>query len=375
MNKLKNFNLYVFFSTFGRNLVEIFIAIILYKNGYTLKNILLYYAFIYAFCLIFVYPFIYISKKISHKIVSLISCISFGLLLILLLDIKNSLLYLLIISFLYALYRLGYWLSRRYYNFRVIKKHDIGKLSSFISIYDQLSKIIAIYVGAIFLDTIDYKYLFMLSGIIYLCSLLPLCNIEFEHNKNSFDIELKKTVKNIGIGNIYLIGSYELIRFVQFLIPLYLFIEIKNNFQIVGIMSVYTNVAVLIFVYLYGKQIDKSRNYLKLSVFMTVIAFFLKLNVIGTALIIVSFLEGLVTKLYDVSIAKEVNELSKKFEYNNYNMVYEYAVILLRLIISIGLYLFVYDIKVMIYVVLFFMLVGIFIPFKKRKLDDFVWKR
>lgn len=373
-NNLKHFNYYVLLSTFGRNLVELFIGILLYKAGFNIKNVLLFYILIYGFCITFLYPFIIISKKVSHKIVSIISTVSFGLLLILLINIKLSLLYLFIYAFLYSLYRLGYWLSRRYYNFRVIKKTNIGKYSSFVSIYDQFAKIIAIYIGAICLDKINYEILFIVAGLIYLFSLLPLCNLDFEHDKNSINIDIKKTIKNFGFGNMYLIGSYELIRFVQFLIPLYLYIYIQQNFQIVGILSVYTNLAVLIFAYLYGKQVDKSRNLLKLSIFLSVLAFILKLNVAGMALVLVSLMEGIVTKMYDVSMAKEVNEFSKKFEYNNYNLVYELSTIIIRLFIGLILYLFTNDVKIMIYIVLFFMLIGIFIPFKKKSLKDFVWK-
>lgn len=372
--KLFNFNLFVIMSTFGRNLVEIFIALILFKAGFSLKSIILFYTLIYAFCLMLSFPFIYIGKRYSHKIVTILSVISFGLLLIFLLNIKLTLEYLILVSFLYAVYRGGYWISRRYYNFRVIKKNDIGKHSTFITISDQVSKILAIFIGAVLLDKINVSLIFLLSGLLYLCSLLPLCELNFEHDKNGYELDIKNTFKAIGVGNSFLIGTYELNKMVQFLIPLYLYIYINNTFQIVGIMSVYTNLSVLIFTYLYGKTIDKSRSLLRISIFLTVLSFILKINVFGFALIVVSLMEGIVTKLYDVSINKEITQLSKKFEYNSYNFVYEILLVITRLIIGLILYIFVYDLKVMIYLVLLIMLIGIFIPFKQHKLDDFVWK-
>ena len=39
----KKFNLYVFLSTFSRNLIEVFIPIILYKFGYSLKEVVFYF--------------------------------------------------------------------------------------------------------------------------------------------------------------------------------------------------------------------------------------------------------------------------------------------------------------------------------------------
>ena len=37
------FNVYVFLSTFARNLIEVFIPLILFKFGYSLKETLFYY--------------------------------------------------------------------------------------------------------------------------------------------------------------------------------------------------------------------------------------------------------------------------------------------------------------------------------------------
>ena len=39
---IKKFDLYVFLSTFARNLIEVFIPMILYKSGYTLKEVIIY---------------------------------------------------------------------------------------------------------------------------------------------------------------------------------------------------------------------------------------------------------------------------------------------------------------------------------------------
>ena len=39
----KKFNIYVFLSTFARNLVELFIPIILYKFGYSVEEVLFYF--------------------------------------------------------------------------------------------------------------------------------------------------------------------------------------------------------------------------------------------------------------------------------------------------------------------------------------------
>lgn len=52
----KKFGIYVFLSTFARNLIEVFIPIILYKYGYTIKEVILYYFVVNIVSLILSYP-------------------------------------------------------------------------------------------------------------------------------------------------------------------------------------------------------------------------------------------------------------------------------------------------------------------------------
>ena len=42
-NNQKKFGIYVFLSTFSRNLIEVFIPVILYKFGYELKEVIIYF--------------------------------------------------------------------------------------------------------------------------------------------------------------------------------------------------------------------------------------------------------------------------------------------------------------------------------------------
>ena len=65
-----------------------------------------------------------------------------------------SIYYILAISFLYAVYRRFYWMSRRYFNLNVIKNKDISKTYSIISIINQIGVIISAYCGSLFLDLI-----------------------------------------------------------------------------------------------------------------------------------------------------------------------------------------------------------------------------
>ena len=86
----KKFNIYVFLSTFSRNLIEVFIPIILYKFGYSLKEVILYYLLVNIFLIFLSYPCILFAKKFSNRSLSLIGIMSFILVQILLTKMTYS---------------------------------------------------------------------------------------------------------------------------------------------------------------------------------------------------------------------------------------------------------------------------------------------
>lgn len=367
----KKFNMYVFLSTFSRNLIEVFIPIILYKFGYSLKEVIFYYLLVNLFLILLVYPCIAFSKKFSNRTLSLIGILSFVLVQLLLTKIVYSMNYIIILSFLYSLYRIGYWLARRFYNLKVIHKKDISKSYSFISIVNQIALIISSYVGALFLDFVSIEVLTIISILLFIISLLPLYMLKFEHEKNDVKLDLIGTIKKIPLSNLYLFGSYESINVIKFFFSLYLFIYVKDNYQTVGIMNLLTNLSTIIFAYFYGKKINKKENYLKLSIIFIGIVYLLKANSTSYLLVLIAFLEGIATKMYELSMSKEFYSLSKKFEYANYNLVYELVLSIFRSLILLVCYLFIKDLKIMIYLSVGVILIGLFLKFRPLKGEDF----
>ena len=220
----KKFGLYVFLSTFSRNLIEVFIPVILYKFGYSLKEVIFYYLLTNVFSLVLTYPIIYLSNRFNNKILSIIGIISFVLLQISLNFIRQSYIYLILLALFFALYRRGYWISRRYYNLEVIKKDKISTTYSIISILNQIAVIVSAYIGGLVLDYISIKVLTIIAIVLFALSVIPLLLLKFEHEKNTYKLNLRQTIKEVPTSDIYLFGSYELINVIKFLIPLYLYI-------------------------------------------------------------------------------------------------------------------------------------------------------
>jgi len=360
----KKFSIYVFLSTFAKNLIEVFIPIILYKFGFSLKEVIFYYLFINIFSLVFTFPAFYISNKHNNKILSLIGISSFIILQFLLNKMNNSIFYLIILSLSVAIYRIGYWISRRYYNLRIIRKENISKTYSLISIINEIGLIFSSYIGSLFLDYMSLKILTIIAITIFLLSTIPLYLLKFEHKEQEVKLDLFKIYKQLPKSNIILFGTYELISVVKFLFPIYLFIYVKDNYQTIGILNLFTNLSTIIFTYIYGKTINKEKNYLSLSILLTGIIYTLKLNYYSSILLLIAFLEGIIIKMYELSIQKEFYTLSKKFDYQNYNLLYEVVLNFLRTVIVLILYLFFNDLKTMIIFVLIIILSSIFIKFK-----------
>lgn len=366
----KKFGLYVFLSTFSRNLIEVFIPVILYKFGYSLKEVIFYYLLTNVFSLVLTYPIIYLSNRFNNKILSIIGIISFVLLQISLNFIRQSYIYLILLALFFALYRRGYWISRRYYNLEVIKKDKISTTYSIISILNQIAVIVSAYIGGLVLDYISIKVLTIIAIVLFALSVIPLLLLKFEHEKNTYKLNLRQTIKEVPTSDIYLFGSYELINVVKFLIPLYLFIYVKNNYQTIGIVNLITNASIIIFTFMFGKKLDKSnKNYLLFAIILTTLIYILKINTFGIVLLIVSFFEGIIIKMYELSISKNFYTLSKKFEYYNYNLLYEFTQNLFRSIVVFLLFISNFNIKNMVYITLLFIFIGVFLQKRNTEVD------
>ena len=369
----KKFNVYVFISTFARSLIETFIPLLLFKFGYSLKEVVLYFL-IYNFIeLIISYPLVYIATKKGNKVLAIFGFIGFVLTQIMLNRMYMGLSYLIIIGTLYAIYRAGYWLSRRYFNLKVIHKNNISSTYSVVTIVNQLALVFAGYIGSLFLDFIGTGVLTLIAIILYIISIIPLFMFKFEHDETNTDVKINlfKTLKDVSFNNAYIFGSYEILNVIKFFFTLYLYIYVKNTYQTVGLFNLVTNVSVMLFAFYYGKKTDGKKNYLKLSIILTCLVYAIKANAVSILLVFISLIEGIAIKMYEISMNKEMYSLSKKFEYNNYNLMYEIVCKVFRFVVLFICYLFIDDLKMMIYLSILVILVGIFINIKKIRKKDF----
>ena len=67
MSNIKRYNIFILLSTLARNIVEVFSSVLLYKMGYSLKEILLFYSLVYLTGAITSTIVIYLTKILKPK--------------------------------------------------------------------------------------------------------------------------------------------------------------------------------------------------------------------------------------------------------------------------------------------------------------------
>ena len=375
-NNRKIFNRYVFLSTFARNLIELFIGTILFKAGFNLKEVIFYYLFVNVFSFFIAFPCIRIAKKHSNKILTILGIVSFISVQVALNYIKLNKWYLLILAFLYALYRRAYWMSRRYYTLQVIDKKNTSKEYSFVSIMNQLALLLSSYVGSLLLEYVSINIITYLSIMILIVGLYFVYKMDFEYEINKTKINLLETIKITPVSSLISIGCYELQNVITFLLPLYIVIYVKNTYTAVGLINLLAQLATIVCVYAYGLLINKDKNYLKFSIIFLIVFKLLQVNTYGIVLFIITFISGLATKMYEQSFNKELLILSKNYEFHNFNLLYECTQNIFR-IFTVGFCLFfINDIKVMLYFTLAMVAIPLLVKFKtipKVKKSEVIW--
>lgn len=360
----RKFNIYTFLSSFAKGLIETFIPLILYKYGYSLKEVLFYYLICNLSSLIIMFPCLKLIKK-HNRLLAFSSIFFITIVQIMLNNIVYSYLYLISLGIMYALYRRCYWISRRYYNLNNIKEKNICKSYTLICILSELAAMTSTYIGSLLLDFTDIKILAIISILFFIISMIPLFSLNYNQDENR-KMHLFKTMKKISFGNLIHFGCFELKAITKFLFPLYLFIYVQDRYQVVGLLSLIADFATILFSYMYGKKLNEGKNHLRLSIVLFIIILVFKANTTSYILAIIAFLEGIISKANEISLSKEFYTLSKKYDYYNYSTAYEFTQNVFRSVTLLILYLFVNDIKIMVYITLLIMSFSLLYKFKQE---------
>lgn len=344
-NDQLKFNIFSFLSTFARSLIEIFISLYLFKMGYTLQNIVLFYFFANLFAIPLAYFFVKLGEKTKYSYVMIIGFIAFLVVQVLLRNMINSISYIILIALVYSIYRRGYWVSRRFYITKIMPKQNSSGLFSIILVISQIASIASGYVGSFILNNASIVTLTIISSVLLFISGIPLFKINY--NNDSKKIKLRDNFKKYDKNNYLIFSFYELNNIITFIFPIYVALYIGDSYSLAGNLNAISNIAIIIFVMLYGKIINKNKNYLILSTLLVLLCVIFKLNINNNFILVVYFIEGIVIKMQNQSVNKIYFENRNGMDLTHYNLIYQIVECFMRTIVIFPL-IFINDIRTMI---------------------------
>ena len=345
LNEQIEFNIFSFLSTFARSLIEIFISLYLFKNGISFHNIILFYFFVNMFAVPLSYVFVKLGEKTKYIYIMIIGLIAFVIVQLLLRNVINSNYYLILLAFVYSVYRRGYWVARRLYITEIMPTNKTSGLFSIVLVLSQLASIVAGCVGSIILNNVGIVTLTIISSTLLFLSVIPLLGIK--HNNVSKDIKLKESIKKYNKNNYLVFSFYELNNLLTFIFPIYIALHVENSYFLAGNLNAISNIAIILFIMIYGKVLDKNKNYIATSTILVLLCAILKFNIKSYYILAIYFVEGIVTKMQSQSVNKIYFENRGDMDLTHYNLIYQIMECFVRALVTFPL-LFIDDIRIMI---------------------------
>ena len=236
MKNYKKYNIFIFFSTIARNIVEVFSAVLLYKMGYSIRNILLFFFLLYFVGIFVNYITLSLTKIINPKVILLVSSFLFSLTFYFLSIMENTVDNLIIYSILFSISSYTYHSLRHYFALKVLNKNQNQKKVGNILICSYLAIILSSYLGSYITDNQGLITTVIITIIISLISMIPLILIKTTPDyKQTKMLDTIKKMKNK--NTLFFFFEQFKVIFLS-LQPLYLFIYVKNNLEYIGLFNV-----------------------------------------------------------------------------------------------------------------------------------------
>lgn len=367
MTNLKKYNIFVTITSFTKLLIEVFIPLLLFKIGFNLKYILIFYLVQFSTILICNIPSADLGKKITFRKLMIVSSMMFSITYIYINYLSKSIEELIIFGILNGIYLTTYWLGRHIYGISIIKEKKTTDNVSLYMIFGILGSLPASYIGAVILEKFGYFTLSIIILILSLISIIPLFKIKLKEENNK--IELKKIIKNFPVKN-YMFLFFEQLKFFTItLFPLYIFINIKDELKYIAITNIIIGISSIIYIFLLSKLMDKNKkSYLKPMLIFLFITLLIKLNVeSSTIMLIIIFIEGISKSALDTIILRNTYSFQKNYNNISYILFIELIYSLFRTIILIVYITLDIELKAILYIGTISLLINSFIGYEEGK--------
>ena len=342
MKKLTLYNIFLFLSNISRNIVEIFSFVYLYQKGYKIKNILLFYSIYYLVGVFISYITVYLTKCIRRKALLIISGLLYGVSFYYLSVMSMTNYNLVILSIILSTSSFIYHTIRHYYAMNLVDKVEDKKIAS-ILISAYLPIIFSSILGSYIVD----KYSILVSSIIVIIlsviSIIPLIFIKDDITNNK--IEYSKINSNKLV--FFILEQFKVIFLL--LEPIYLYLYVKKSLNYVGTFNILISISSIIYLYYIAHRINISKYFKYINIIFCLVLL-LKLNITNKyILLVVALLEGLGIKSFELTSNKNIYNIENS-NINGYLITCELIFCFLRSIICLVFYLFIDNVKVMLYI-------------------------
>ena len=342
MKKLTLYNIFLFLSNISRNIVEIFSFVYLYQKGYKIKNILLFYSIYYLAGVFISYITVYLTKYIKRKVLLIISGLLYGIAFYYLSVMSTTNYNLVILSIVLSTSSFIYHTIRHYYAMNLVDKVEDKKIAS-ILISAYLPIIFSSILGSYIVD----KYSILVSSIIVIIlsviSIIPLIFIKDDITNNK--IEYSKINSNKLV--FFILEQFKVIFLL--LEPIYLYLYVKKSLNYVGAFNILICISSIIYLYYIAHRININKYFKYINIIFCLVLL-LKLNITNKyILLIVALLEGLGIKSFELTSNKNIYNIENS-NINGYLITCELIFCFLRSIICLMFYLFIDNVKVMLYI-------------------------
>ena len=342
MKKLTLYNIFLFLSNISRNIVEIFSFVYLYQKGYKIKNILLFYSIYYLVGVFISYITVYLTKYIKRKVLLIISGLLYGIAFYYLSVMRTTNYNLVILSIVLSTSSFIYHTIRHYYAMNLVDKVEDKKIAS-ILISAYLPIIFSSILGSYIVD----KYSILVSSIIVIIlsiiSIIPLIFIKDDITNNK--IEYSKINSNKLV--FFILEQFKVIFLL--LEPIYLYLYVKKSLNYVGTFNILIGISSIIYLYYIAHRININKYFKYINIIFCLVLL-LKLNVTNKyILLIVALLEGLGIKSFELTSNKNIYNIENS-NINGYLITCELIFCFLRSLICLIFYLFIDNVKVMLYI-------------------------
>lgn len=342
MKKLTLYNVFLFLSNISRNIVEIFSFVYLYQKGYKIKNILLFYSIYYLVGVFISYITVYLTKCIRRKVLLIISGLLYGVSFYYLSVMSMTNYNLVILSIILSTSSFIYHTIRHYYAMNLVDKVEDKKIAS-ILISAYLPIIFSSILGSYIVD----KYSILVSSIIVIIlsviSIIPLIFIRDDITNNK--IEYSKINSNKLV--FFILEQFKVIFLL--LEPIYLYLYVKKSLNYVGTFNILIGISSIIYLYYIAHRININKYFKYINIIFCLVLL-LKLNITNKyILLVVALLEGLGIKSFELTSNKNIYNIENS-NINGYLITCELIFCFLRSIICLMFYLFIDNVKVMLYI-------------------------